>query len=311
MFKFKTSRIGRLLNTNIGRIVFIIIVFLFIFLITQVINKLMEETSKESNDRVNLISTQEQVAYETDTVIDNETAVVNKNIINSFVEYCNNGQTELAYNLLTDECKQEFYPTLESFTQYYYNKYFNTLRNYEIQAVSTETGIYTYQLYLKEDIMSTGVSGDETEITDYITIVEDNKLNLHSLINKEEINKNGESNGIKITVISKKALMDYEEYEFLVENNSENIIKLDSKESTKSTYIQNTNEINYTSFIDEMFDEDLIIEPFSTKNVTIKFNKMYNVENITSKIIFSDIVQDYEGYINRVNFNKLNIQIEL
>ena len=86
---------------------------------------------------------------------------------------------------------------------------------------------------------------------------------------------------------------------------------MDSKESLISTYLLNSQDVKYSAYIDEMFDQDLIVNPNSTKEITIKFNKMYNTDYAIKKIVFSDIVQDYEGYEKRVNFNKVKVEIEL
>lgn len=43
-------------------------------------------------------------------------------IIDTFVDYCNKGDVESAYQLLTDECKQEMYPQLDNFINSYYNE---------------------------------------------------------------------------------------------------------------------------------------------------------------------------------------------
>ena len=42
-------------------------------------------------------------------------------IIQNFIEYCNNKNIEKAYELLSDDCKSEMYPTANDF----YSKYIN------------------------------------------------------------------------------------------------------------------------------------------------------------------------------------------
>ena len=41
--------------------------------------------------------------------------------IDEFVQQCNNNQFKEAYNLLSEDCKKEMYPTVEAFQQNYYN----------------------------------------------------------------------------------------------------------------------------------------------------------------------------------------------
>ena len=47
-------------------------------------------------------------------------------LIEDFFRYCNSGQVEYAYSLLSQECKQELYPTIEDFRTKYYNRIFRT-----------------------------------------------------------------------------------------------------------------------------------------------------------------------------------------
>ena len=51
-------------------------------------------------------------------------------VIDDFINYCNENNLQSAYDLLTDECKEEMYPTLEDFQESYYNQVFTLLRNY-------------------------------------------------------------------------------------------------------------------------------------------------------------------------------------
>ena len=55
-------------------------------------------------------------------------------VIDMFVEYCNNGKVEEAYNMLTDECKDEIYREQRIFEETYYNEIFlNTQRNVVVE----------------------------------------------------------------------------------------------------------------------------------------------------------------------------------
>lgn len=77
------------------------------------------------------------------------------NIINSFIEYCNNGNVEEAYKLLSDECKEVLYPNVESFRKNYYSKVFNTKKLFAYQALISDYSYYTYQINFTEDILAT------------------------------------------------------------------------------------------------------------------------------------------------------------
>ncbi len=96
------------------------------------------------------------------------------NIINYFIQYCNNGKIEEAYALLSNDCKEILYPTIEQFTNRYYNKMFNTKKLFRAQAMVANNNWYTYQINFTEDILATGKIPDSS-IIDYYTIINDNR----------------------------------------------------------------------------------------------------------------------------------------
>lgn len=312
---FKTSKIGRFLNTNIGKIILVILIFGFIFIITQTINNVLKKQEKDEKPVLNYQTQQEeQVAYFTNTKIDEKTANSNNEVIDEFIEYCNASDSEMAYSLLTNDCKEQLYPTLDSFTRYYLSRVFSTPKSYEIEVISEDLNTYTYKVKMVEDIMSTGKYDSSKVVEDYITIVKDGnskKININSYIGKQDINVTKEEKDIKITVISKQIYMDYEIYKIKVDNNSKNTIMLDSKESVQSTYLENESETRYSSYIDEMIAEELQVLSNDTKEINIKFNKVYNPNNVITKLVLSDIVENYEEYANRRNFNKIQMEFDI
>lgn len=102
-----------------------------------------------------------------------------ENTIKKFIDYCNSGETEKAYNMLTDKCKEDMYPSLQNFVDNYYTNKFSTSKNYII----TKINAYVYKVDLKECSVNTGKLS-EYSIQDFI-IVQDNKLNINEDIEKD------------------------------------------------------------------------------------------------------------------------------
>ena len=90
-----------------------------------------------------------------------------------------NGEKENAYNMLTDKCKEEMYPSLQNFVDNYYTNKFSTPKNYII----TKVNAYVYKVDLKESSVNTGKISEDS-IQDFI-IVQDNKLNINEDIEKD------------------------------------------------------------------------------------------------------------------------------
>ena len=102
-----------------------------------------------------------------------------ENTIKKFIDYCNSGKTENAYNMLTDKCKEEMYPSLQNFVDNYYTNKFSTPKNYII----TKVNAYVYKVDLKESSVNTGKISEDS-IQDFI-IVQDNILNINEDIEKD------------------------------------------------------------------------------------------------------------------------------
>ncbi|MBR0350933.1 MAG: hypothetical protein IJH76_03855, partial [Clostridia bacterium] len=110
---------------------------------------------------------------------------INKNIIDNFFQYCKNGEDEQAYNLLTENCKELFFNTLQDFRVNYINKIISSNMKYDYELWnSSRYNVYRIKIY--EDMLSTGkVSNSYKE--DYFTIVNEKsqtKLNINSFISR-------------------------------------------------------------------------------------------------------------------------------
>ena len=212
-------------------------------------------------------------------------------LIGNFFEYCNNGQIENAYNLISSECKQELYSTIEDFKIKYYNRIFTEQKSYDLTLWITTSKRLTYKVQIMADLLATGKK-ENMPIEDYYTIIYENgdyKLNISRYIGKEYINCYKTQNNITVNVICKKMYMDYELYEIEVQNNTGSKLIFNTKENTHSIYVQDENELKYIAFLNEIPDIDLEILHGTTKKLEIKFNRGYKPNINIEKIVFEDI----------------------
>lgn len=219
------------------------------------------------------------------------------NIIEEFVDACNSKDIEKAYNLLSDECKEELYPNKTDFENRYIKYNFDGEFDKIAQIENWSEDIY--KVMLKEDLMSTGKVSTEAK-QDYITITKQNgelKINTNGFIGTEKIDSSNTQDGITITALEKKLFMDYEEYTIRIENRTENKILLDTLESTKTIYLQDINEMKYYSHSNEIVKKLLEIQSGASTQLKIKFSRSYNTTKINS-IVFSDLVLNYNDYLS-------------
>lgn len=303
------NRIIRWYNRNRKTFWLIIVLGIIVISLPRILNEYVKDKKNESissNDNYSIISRE---------TIKEEINTENTSLINSFIDYCNNGKIDEAYEILSNECKDVLYPTLEEFKNKYYTRIFKDKKSYEMQAWFSNDGYYTYKISLGEDILTTGNIGS-TSIEDYYTIVKEGnnyKLNINSYIRRVNINKFKETDEIKISALSKDIFMEYEIYNIKVENKTGKSILLDNLENTNNMYLEDSSELHYDSYSHELVMEELRVR--AVKDISIKFNKKYTTEREIKKIIFSNIILDYDNYItykNKSDFkNRTKIEIEL
>ena len=232
-------------------------------------------------------------------------------IINKFMEYCNEGSIEKAYNLLSDDCKEVLFETKEDFKDNYYDSIFN--KETKLYTVENWTS-NTYKVNISNNILATGKITNN--FMDYFTVVKENdeyKLNIKNYIGKENINKETENNNIKIKILKKDIYMDYEIYDIQIMNNSDDNILLDTKRNTKTVYLQDSKNVKYYAYTNEVIDNDFIVRKGKMKNIRIKFSSGFSSNRKIEYMIFSDLVlnfNEYEDYENKEDYTdiyKLNV----
>lgn len=218
------------------------------------------------------------------------------NIIKVFIECCNTGKIEDAYNLLSSDCKEVLYPTIEKFKEEYYNKVFNETKTYKLQAWNNNNNKYIYRVELIEDMLSTGTTVNVQKI-DYFTVIREGKtlfLNISGFVEKHDINISEENNLAKINIKNEEIFVDYLNLNIEVTNKTDNNILLDSGEEGDTVYIKDTNGIAYASYLFENYNFNLSIRRRSSQDFKIKFLKEYNVDTKLKEVGFLDISRQYE-----------------
>ena len=329
-------KIIRFYNQNRKQIIRVITIITFIIILIQMLNYIYKNrtdsnnqnyiSSGNNNSNISNIGTiVSNKSAITDTKVDNEKLNDDVTVINEFIENCNERNIEKAYSLLSNECKEEMYPTAKDFYENYYMMVFN---NNKLEY-SVENWIQdTYEVKFIEDMLATGKINDENK-QDYITIVEENdsfKININNYIGreiqfadiervKEILNKEIENNDIILNLIQKDIYMDYEVYKITIKNNTGKSILLAPEDKTNTIYLQNTNGGKFYAASSELLKEELLLENNYIHTIDVKFNKTYSYSNNIECLAFSNVVLDYEEYLNLDDKDKYediyNLQINL
>ena len=309
-------------KTKVLTAIFIIVVIILVSIIVNFLNALqLNEVQTNTETNVNVQENNTPIGNFTDIYVgDSESVVTGGNMsssqvtiidtINQFVQLCNERNVNEAYNMLSDECKEEVYPSLDSFSNNYYNAIFNG----QNKNTSVENWVNNiYKVTFENDALSTGVYTEEGTIQDYITVTrnENNelRLNINNYIGRQEINKkHTDTSNVTITVLRSDTYMDYETYTYSITNNTNNTILLDDKGSTDNMYIEDENGNQYTAYIHELSESQLTITPGETKEVTIKYYSRYGSTKNITQVVFNKIILNYNEVAVR---QTTRIEIEL
>ncbi len=318
----KNSNLRQMLFSNRYKILGTIIAIILVLYIIQMLNQQSKEKlEKKAQNAINTQVVKETYKPEETIVVgDNvtkEQQTTNSELIDKFISYCNNKEIQKAYNLLTDECKEAVYSSkIENFQNNYVNRIFSTKKSYTIQSWIS-SNIYTYEVQISDDILSTGKL-DVNKIEEYYTVVKKNgeyKLNIGGYIYKDNINKYAQKDDIRIDVLNKDIYKEYENYKLRITNNTQKTIMLDTRQDTNSVYLQGTNNKPYSAFMYEIEQTRLIVKPGFSITLNIRFNKRYSNNTRMEKMVFTDIVKDYDLY-NQLQDKKeykekIQLQIEI
>lgn len=286
-----------LYHNNKTKIWLILGIIIFVYVIIRMFNAQIKKENEEKinngtnqNFQVTTYLPSSQTSVMTNSSTTKENVKKDTEIIKNFIDFCNDNNIEEAYNLLSQQCKDELYKNINDFYNKYYKNIFNEKRSYDIENWASSKNI-TYKVKYLNDIMSSGTVNDEY-IEEYITVVTENnekKLNINQFIGKEELNLKRETDNLNITVVNKYVYYDYEEYEIIFENNTDKNIILDTKENTESVYIEDTKDVKYTWFGNEGPNSYLNLNSGESKRLRLKFNEIYTGKKTDSTIYLTDV----------------------
>lgn len=298
------NKIIRYYNQNRLSFWIIVIIIVFGLILLQVLNGFAKEEAQKRHEQsanTNNVSTtyeQKQNTKRSEPIISGDTLTeeqrkTNSNVIDSFLEYCINGNIAQAYNLLSSDCKEVYYKTQEDFEAYYCKNKFTQYKKYDYELWNS-SGSKVYRIKLYEDMLSTG-NVSSKYIEDYYTITTDNgqkRLNINSYIGRDTIDKSATKDDLVVDVKYVDRFKENIIYTITLKNNGNKNIILDTKTRPNSVYITNNYQTKYSALLYENLQNDLLIKPEEEKTITIKFAINYGNDTNIESLIFSDVVLD-------------------
>lgn len=271
----------------------------------ELINQINENTQTSSNSNL------ENNTQDTNSEITTDTTRKNsKKLIEQFVKYCNNNQIEDAYGMISKDCKTVLFPNINIFKNNYIKKIFNQNKTVKVEKEIYGNGIYKVT-YMNNILQSGGKSDKQRIDYIYITDEDENKvLSLNKFLYIKKIGTESKNKRLNIEVIEKQIFIDYEIYTIKITNNTENEILIANQNDVNNINLTDENDVKYSSYIDELATEILVVQQNGTKTINIKFNKTFNTDRKIKYMNFN-VIMDYNAYIKGQDFETLKYSVQL
>ena len=282
---------------------FIIIALIMFMLVMRNIDKIASSNrgSSDGSTTSGSVSNDEKIS----NIIDNNKDDYNKlkeEISNSdldnedalkiFIELCNRGNYDTAYEFISDECKDAMFPKKETFINDYCKPLFNVGKVYNISLYLEDT----YKVELIEDPLATGKSIG-SKMVEYMTLTKEGKINVMGLIKRSDT---------KITSIAPMFTI-YIDYIDMY--NDKIVCKIRAKNNTKADiYINDVDNsdlyiTDYRGnkyFIDQsnMYDSDYLVPAGTLKNIDLVFYLNPKYSSLITNITFNNMVIINKEYLD-------------
>ena len=303
MFKAKISSFIKKNKHKIQNVLAkLIIVVIVVAIATIVLSNNKKISSTANNNQAEEIYKPSQTVIK-GSDISSKQYKLDDSIVSKFIEYCNTGKIEEAYSLLSEECKNNLYQTIEIFKENYFNKIFSKKRSYNLQAWISKGKYTIYKIRYTNNMLSTGTYEKSDVYQDYITLIKNSKeekISIGSFVMSEELGTETNTELIYAKVIKRNIYIEDEQYEIAIKNKTSNTILLDDLKDNNDIRLRNSSNETHSTYINKIFLTDITINPGETKKITLRFKKACDSSRKSQYIDFLNIIKNYNEYLNGV-----------
>lgn len=273
----------------------LILIILMVWAVVLIINYLIGH--QKQTPTLNTTYNPHEVVVKSDYQVPEKLQTPIEDVIDNYINKCNNQDFAGAYELLTDDCKKyAFEDSLETF-EGYASSLFKTTKRYTIQNYSNYGGYYIYNLKLIDDIIKTGLTGQDYVYYEEKIAIKENGDKLQLCVNNymgyEEPKRVGEDDNVKIRIESRIRYYGYEIYSVRITNKTNDYIVLYDSLVGDEVYL----EVGAEQRMPSRVNSTIALAPNETRTFNMTFTKYYDENTEDSGIIFNKIriMEDYTG----------------
>lgn len=276
-----------------GKILFFIAI---IWSIIFIINHFLQDYQVEPQP--NTTYTPSVAVMDSTSEVPNKVQEVAENAVELYVDACNQGNYQKAYNMLSDACKKyEFEDSVESFQKHVLEK-MPTPKKYSIQSYSNYEDYYIYQVKYFDDFLATGLTNtDYTYTTEKVVLTKNSKgdyeIAVGNFIEYKEINNVAENEYVKIDIKNKLVRYSTETYEVKFTNRTEDIIVIQDGYQEDEVALVLSGE--YRGM--ENLNNTIVLQPEESITVYLGFMKFVDDGDESQSILFGNVrvLESYAG----------------
>lgn len=219
--------------------------------------------------------------------------------IKDYIGYCNNRNYVAAWNLVSEDCKENFFGnSYDLFVSYVQQKFNGNTKKYAIQNYSNVNDGYIYNVTLFDDYLATGLTNQRyyTQSEKFIMRYDENKnlvCSVGNYMDNQSLNYMISNDYLRIEVTEA-----IEKYNFImykinfVNRTNHTIVVQDNLSGDWEIGMAIGNEIRHT-----VDDTKIILSPGSSKTAILSFEKFYDSSNEPTGLVFNAIrvMDNYTG----------------
>ena len=275
----------------------IIILLAFAIILIIVINRIL--ILNKNPDEPETSYTPNVSVLDDSSEVPDEVADSFEEFIENYVNYCNNGDYVSAYNLVSDDCKQNFFGnSYNNFVEYVSEK-FGTGKRYSIQNYSNTDDTYIYSVKIFEDFLASGLTNQSYRYVEEKMAVsyDDNGdivFSVGNYMGSKTLQYQASNEYLKAEITKSIQKYSFIVYTLKLTNRTDyTIVIRDGNADSTEIYMAIGSETRSA----EEDETSIVLEPGEVETVSISFAKFYDSELEPEGIVLNAVrvMENYTG----------------
>lgn len=218
--------------------------------------------------------------------------------IEQYVIYCNTKDYVSAYNLISDDCKKNFFGNdYNNYVEYVQDK-FSSRKKYAIQNYSNYDNKYIYSVKLFDDFLATGLTNQAYRYQEEMMVAsyDENKnivFSVGNYIESQDLQYMAANDYVKAEVTEAVVKYSFIAYNLKITNRSDyTVVIQDGNADTNEVVLNVDGEYRGTEDT-----TSIVLKPGETKQVSVAFSKFYDSDATVEGLMLNSVrvMENYTG----------------